>query len=349
MINSEFSNSARIYGAMELTGNQNLYIVYSCSDIYGNYGVYFMKDTSIMYTKLTYPMFLSDTTKQDFSPSITSSHFGDSCLILSIDVLANKFLLKRSFDSGDNWEKDIFYTGIDYDTISEISVSNIRYGNGLTYITAQTIWKGEIRSDVDGSGKGIAYTLGFSQSYDFGSNWSGFKGIFNGDIWPEIPSINGDTFLYLLDTTDNSANDPIVVKAFLDDNDGIWKNQFGQILGDGFGTWWYWWDAQYYPEENSMFYIVPVADLFVDYYLNNDNDLSTFIHQGRSLIFGMKDDQSENFKYVYIDLHDKNILNSYGSTLTNRGYCYSANLTYDPYTKEIYIVYLDYLTSKTSV
>ncbi|MEO0289036.1 MAG: hypothetical protein ABIN00_05325 [candidate division WOR-3 bacterium] len=349
LIPSTFLNSTRIYGEMDLTGNQNLFIVYSCSNSDGDYGVYFMKDTSIMYTKLTTPVFLSDTTKSDFSPSIASNDTGDSCLILSFDVFANKFLLKRSFDFGVNWEQDISYTGLDYDTISELSVSNIRYGSGLIYITSQVSWKGEIRSDVDGSGKGTAYSLAFSQSYDFGLNWNGFKGVFNGEIWPEISSINGDTLLYLLDTTDNSANDPVVVKAFLDENDGIWKNQFGQILGDGFGTWWYWWDAQYYPEENRMFYVLPVADLFVDYYLNSDNDLSTFIHQGKSLIFGMKDDTSENFKYVYVDLHDKNILNSYGSTPTNRGYCYSANLTYDPYTKEIYVVYLDYLTSKTSV
>ncbi|MEO0233976.1 MAG: hypothetical protein ABIN39_06290 [candidate division WOR-3 bacterium] len=349
LINSDFSNSTRIYGEMELTGNQDLYIVYSCADIYGNYGVYFMKDTSIMYTKLTYPMFLSDTTKYDFSPSITSNHLGDSCLILSLDVLENKFLLKRSFDSGVNWEQDISYTGLDYDTISEISVFNIRYGNGLTYITTQTSWKNEIRSDLVGSGKGTSFSFAFSQSDDFGFNWNGFNGVFNGDIWPEISSINGDTILYFLDTTNNSSNDPVVVKAFLDENEGNWKNQFGDTLAFGFGTWWYWWDAQYYPEENRIFYALPVADLFVDYYLNNDNDLSTFIHQGRSLIFGMKDDTSKNFKYVYVDLHDKNILDSTGLTPTNRGYCYSANLTYDPYTEEIYVVYLDYLTSKTSV
>lgn len=349
LIPSDFLNSTRIYGEMHLTGNETLYIVYSCANSDNDYGVYFMKDTSIVNTGLTTPVFLSDTSKLDFFPSITSNLMGDSCIVLSLGDTTKKFLLKRSFDFGNSWEKDISYSGLYYDTLFDISTYNVRYGNGMIYLTTQVTWKGEKRSDLAASGTGTAYSLAFSRSDDFGLNWNGFDGVFNGNIWPEISSINGDTILYLLDTTDNSLNDPVVVKAFLDENDGNWKNQFGEILGDGFGTWWYWWDAQYYPEENKMFYVVPYRDLFIDYYLNSDNDLSTFIWQGNSLIFGMKDDSLESFKYVYVDLHDKNILDSNGTTSTNRGNCYSANLTYDPYTKEIYVVYLDYVTTETSV
>jgi len=206
---------------------------------------------------------------------------------------------------------------------------------------------GELRSDISGiDNNGITITNTWSE--DGGATYDIYqRPLFGSEFWTDIPTINGDTFIYYIDTdTANNSIDSIPVKAYLGTTGasaGLWADEEGIVDdgGYGFGTWWYWWDAEYYPELSAQLYIIPMADLFVDYYVEN-NRLYTYPWQGQSFLFGMKTDLETEFTFDYIDIHDGNVLNVLGSTPTWNGNAYSANLAFDRRDKVVYIVYLDY-------
>ncbi|MCK4524110.1 T9SS type A sorting domain-containing protein, partial [candidate division WOR-3 bacterium] len=122
---------------------------------------------------------------------------------------------------------------------------------------------------------------------------------------------------------------------------GGWTDELGNNLADGFGTWWYWWDAEYY--DGVLYIVMPIAELYFDYY-DSGTKLYTFPWSGQSLAYGYMDIAGGDsiFTWHIKDIHDGNILDTLGTTATWRGNPYSANLAYYDATT-MYIVYNDYV------
>lgn len=299
----------------------------------------------------TSPILVTDTANYAaYMPSIAVNPDGDKCVMIAYDV-AGGFGTNYSTDYGITWGTYNFPATLNTDTLWGIDVSCVRWGNGDdVHGVFGMVWKDETRSDIIASGPGSAIVPGYSKTSDYGVTWDGFYGLFEGNIWPNINTLNGDTVVYNLDTTANATNDAFPVKAYLDTTGG-WTDELGNALGDGFGTWWYWWDAEHYVRgiNGVMAYVIPLNDLFVDYY-DNGGDLYTFIWQGQSFVFGYKFDGETDFNYVdYFDIHDAAVLDTLGTTATWRGNAYSANLCYDEATDNMYIVYLDYVDTATGI
>ncbi|MEO0237563.1 MAG: T9SS type A sorting domain-containing protein [candidate division WOR-3 bacterium] len=290
------------------------------------------------------PILVTDTANYlAYMPSIAVNPDGDKVVMIAYDAMGG-FGSNYSTDYGATWGTYDWPATLNNDTLWDIDVSAIRWGNNNdVHGIFGMVWKDETRSDILASGPGSAIVPGYAKTTDLGVTWDAFYGLFDGNIWPNINTLNGDTVIYNLDTTANTTNDAFAVKAYLDTATGGWTDELGQPLGDGFGTWWYWWDAEFYPERGTgvMAYVVPLNDLFIDYY--EEGDLYTFIWQGQSILFGYKFDGETNFRYDYIDIHDGDVLDNTGTTATWRGNAYSANLCYDEATDNMYIVYLDYV------
>ena len=299
----------------------------------------------------TSPILVTDTANYAaYMPSIAVNPDGDKCVMIAYDV-AGGFGTNYSTDYGITWGTYNFPATLNTDTLWGIDVSCVRWGNGDdVHGVFGMVWKDEKRSDIIASGAGSAIIPGYAYTTDLGTTWNAYTGLFAGNIWPNINTLNGDTVIYNLDTLKNGTNDAFPVKAFLDTVSGGWINELGNTLADGFGTWWYWWDAEHYERKATgvMAYVVPLADLFVDYY-ENGGDLYTFIWQGQSFVFGYKFDGETDFRYDYINIHDANVLDTTGVTATWRGNAYSANLCYDPSNENMYIIYNDYVDTSTGV
>ncbi|MDI6700621.1 MAG: T9SS type A sorting domain-containing protein [bacterium] len=298
----------------------------------------------------TSPTLVTDTANYlAYMPSIAVNPDGDKCVMIAYDV-AGGFGSNYSIDYGATWGTYDWPADLNTDTLWGIDVSCVRWGNGDdVHAIFGMVWKDETRSDILASGPGSAIVPGYAYTTDLGATWNAYTGLFEGNIWPNVNTLNGDTVIYNLDTTANATNDAFPVKAYLDATTGGWTDELGTALGDGFGTWWYWWDAEYYTRGTNgvMAYVVPLNDLFVDYYENGD--LYTFVWQGQSFVFGYKFDGETDFRYDYIDIHDADVLDETGATATWRGNAYSANLCYDQATDNMYIVYLDYVDTATGI
>lgn len=303
----------------------------------------------------TSPLLVTDTVNYAaYMPSIAVSPDGSKMVMIAYDLMGG-FGSNYSLDYGATWGTYNFPATLN-DTLKlqGIDVSCVRWGNGDdVHGVFGMVWKDETRSDILGSGTGTGIIPGYALTKDFGVTWDAYTGLFAGSNWPNVNTINGDTITYLLDTTANSTNDPITVKAYLNTTTGLWADELGNIDAGsyGFGTWWYWWDAEYYTRNGRgvMVYAVPLADLFVDYYTDTDNDLYTFIWQGQSIMFGYKFDDETDFHTNYINVHDGTILDTLGTSATWNGNAFSANLCYDQVTDNMYIIYNDYYDTSTGI
>ncbi|MGE3062102.1 MAG: T9SS type A sorting domain-containing protein [bacterium] len=293
----------------------------------------------------TSPLLVTDTANfAAYMPTISVNAAGDKVCMLAYDAVGG---------IGSNYSTDYGATWSTYDLPAELNdsiwgpdVCASRWGQGdVVHAIVGMSWYDEVRYDI--AGASAAFYEGYSKSIDGGATWSVPIGIYNGERRTNIPSINGDTFTYYIDTIDNEAVDSTAVLAYLDEATGYWADDQGIIDGGafGFGTWWYWWDAEYFAEEDRFFYAIPMADLFIDYYVSGD--LYTYQWQGQSILFGFKDDADAEFTYDYIDIHDAAIIDTLGASATWRGNAYSASVTYDKADGSIYIIYNDYVDTTT--
>ncbi len=299
------------------------------------------------------PLLVTDTANYlAYMPSIAVSPDGSKMVMIAYDATGG-FGTNYSTDYGATWGTYNLPATLNTTTLAGPDVSCIRWGNGDdVHGIFGMIWANEKRKDIINYQGAII--PGYALTQDLGATWNAYTGLFAGSNWPNINTINGDTFVYLLDTTNNSTYDPINVNAYLDTATGLWADNLGQInaASYGFGTWWYWWDAEYYTRNGKgvMVYAIPVTDLFVDYYTDTtDRDLRTFVWQGQSIMFGYKFDGETDFHTNYIDIHDSAVIDTLGRTATWRGNDYSANLCYDEATDNMYIVYNDYVDTSTGV
>jgi len=296
----------------------------------------------------TTPILISDTADYAaYMPTVAVNGDGDKVSVIAYDLTGG---------IGSNYSGDYGYTWNVYnipssigDSVLQSDVSCARWGAGDTvYALLGMSWQNELRKDIIGAEK--ASFNGLSVSTDAGASWSAPTGLFYNSKRPNIRSVNGDTFTYYMDTLKgNGRADSIPVKCYLNESTGLWADERGSIDSDecGFGTWWYWWDAEYFEENSTLFYAIPVADLFFDYYIQPGGDLYTFPFHGQSLLFGFKNDSSSQFIYDYIDLHDGEILDSTGRSSTWRGNLFSTNIVYDRNTGAVYIIYQDYVDTAT--
>lgn len=301
----------------------------------------------------TSPLLISDTLNYSaYMPSIAVNDAGDKVAFMAYDAF---------YGIGSNYSSDYGATWNSYsiphalnDSVANQDVCALRWGDGdEVHAIVGMSWFNENRYDIAGSEE--AFFEGYSSSSDGGQSWSDLKNLYFGDKRPSIPSINGDTFIYYVDTIKGNGHaDSTAVKAYFNSSSGYWDSSDGKIDGEywGFGTWWYWWDAEYYNENGILFYAIPMADVCVDYYIKPGGDLFTFPWQAQSIIFGFKRSYDEEFIYDYVDVHDSVIIDTTGRSATWRGNCFSANVSFDRTDGTVYIIYLDYddtLTGNSSV
>ncbi|MDD3802777.1 MAG: T9SS type A sorting domain-containing protein [bacterium] len=347
---SSASPLLRCYSEITASSGDYPYVVmnYRTNDYIG---VWFTRDSlGAGQSGWSQPSLISDTIlSEGYLPSIAVNRIGDKVAFLSRDM-TNGFGSNYSTDYGLYWHEYGLQNELNTDTVKYADISCIRFGkNDTVFGFFGMTWKGEKRSDVNASGVGTAILNGYSYSTDGGASWSiSQTPMCSPDLLPDIPSINGDTFYYYLDTIKgNFIADSLRVAAYLDTITGFWKNSLGEYIGDEFGTWWYWWDAQYFGVNGSVCMAVPISELFVDYYVGTSGDLYTFIWQGQSILFYLKDDINNKWEMFHFDVHDGDILDSTGKTATWKGNPYSANITYSPADDSYYIIYLDYADTAT--
>ncbi len=292
----------------------------------------------------TPPILITDTANYAaYMPTIAVNNAGDKVTVIAYDATGG-IGSNYSTDYGMTWHTYNLPTSLN-DSIWGPDVCAARWGSGDdVHAIIGMSWYDEMRYDI--AGASAAFFEGYSMSTNGGQTWSVVKGLYNGDGRPAIPSINGDTFTYYIDNLPgNGVANYSPVKAYLDQGTGYWADSKGDIDNGyyGFGTWWYWWDEEYYEESHTLFYAIPMADLFVDYYVQPGGDLYTFPWQGQSIIFGFKRDADAEFTYDYIDVHDSIILNTSGNSATWRGNLFSANISYDVSDGTVYIIYQDYV------
>ena len=292
----------------------------------------------------TSPLLVTDTASYAaYMPTAAVNSLGDKVAMIAYDAVGG-IGSNFSTDYGATWGTYGLPTPLN-DSIWGPDVCAARWGAGDdVHAIIGMSWYDEVRYDI--AGASAAFFEGYSKSTDAGANWSVPIGIFNGERRTNIPSISGDTFTYYLDTImGNGTADSAVVKCYLDEATGYWADELGVIDGGafGFGTWWYWWDAEYITEINTFFYAIPMVDMWHDYYIEPSGDLYTFSWQGQSILFGFKADADAEFTYDYIDLHDAAVLDSTGNTATWRGNLFSANVSYDKNDGTVYIIYQDYV------
>ncbi|MGE3063841.1 MAG: T9SS type A sorting domain-containing protein [bacterium] len=332
------------YCEIAVSNGQFPYVVADNSDTNFS-GVWFTTDqVGAGSGSWTTPILITDTVNYAaYIPSVAVNKAGDKVSVIASD-LTGEFGSNYSSDYGNTWNiyNNPFSIG---DSILKNDLACARWGTGDTiYAIVGMSWQNEVRKDIANTDK--AFYNGFSMSTDAGASWSAPTGLFYGSKRPNIHSVNGDTITYYTDTLKgNGKADSIPVKCYLDESTGLWADERESIDSKewGFGTWWYWWDAEYFTENHTLFYAIPMADLFFDYYIQPGGDLYTFPWQGRSLLFGFKNDSSSQFIYDYIDLHDGEIFDSMGRSSTWRGNLFSANIVFDRNSEDVYIIYQDYV------
>ncbi|MDD3803746.1 MAG: sialidase family protein, partial [bacterium] len=292
----------------------------------------------------TSPLLVTDTANYAaYMPTIAVNGAGDKVAMLAYDAVGG-IGSSYSVDYGATWSTYDLPANLN-DSIWGPDVTAARWGqNNDVHAIVGMSWYDEVRYDI--AGASAAFYQGYSKSTDGGATWSVPIGLYNGERRTNIPSISGDTFEYYLDTiAGNATADSAVVKCYVDEATGYWADELGVIDAGafGFGTWWYWWDAEYFAEEGAFFYAIPIADMWHDYFVQPSGDLWTFSWQGQSILFGFKNDADANFTYDYIDLHDADVLDTTGATATWRGNLFSANVTYDKTDGTIYVIYQDYV------
>ena len=296
----------------------------------------------------TSPLLVTDTANYAaYMPTVAVNPAGDKVCMLAYDAVGG---------IGSNYSTDYGTTWGTYDLPASLNdslwgpdVTVARWGvaDDVHAIIGMS-WYDEVRYDI--AGASAAFYQGYSKSTDGGATWSIPTGIYAGERRPSMGHLRGDTFNYFLDTIPgNGVADTALIKCYFEDTTGFWADETGVVdAGDangpyGFGTWWYWWDAEYYPELNTFFYAIPMADLFTDYYVDAGGDLYTFVWQAQSMVFGYKGDLETDFSYLYMDIHDADVVDTLGSTVTWRGNAFSANLAYDDVNGCMYIIYSDYV------
>lgn len=298
-------------------------------------------------------------------PSIAVNYDGSKVIITASDA-SNGIGINTSSDYGSTWGTyhvpDEFKgddPGTDILTIG--SAKPIWYKGDTLIVFIEAVFNEDsIRSDILGSGPGTATGFGYSISTDAGTTFSPVTMLFDGHALPDIPSINGDTVVFYMDTIPNGSPDSIEFHAYLDPATGLWTDDYDGSIGggNGFGSWWYWWDAEIYGYK--VYAALPFADLFIDYYI--DGDLYTFPWQGQSLVFAEIqihpagiEEESENKSinatsattlWFYKDIHDGNILDTLGNTETWLGNMFSANVSITP-NGYVYVIYNDYFDTST--
>ncbi len=191
-------------------------------------------------------------------------------------------------------------------------------------------------------------TFGLSKSTDAGVSYGPITPIFNGNWWPEVPSISGDTMYYIIDTIANGVPDTLIVKAWIDKALGYWVDDQGILDARGYapGSWWHYWDFEY--SDGFLMACLPYSDVTIDYVI--DGDLHTFIDNWNSIMFGHMDVGSgeTEFSWNYLDLHSP-VLDTLGTVATWRGISPASQICYDNRNGDMYIIYADYYDTATGV
>ncbi len=189
-------------------------------------------------------------------------------------------------------------------------------------------------------------TFGLSKSTDAGVSYGAIAPIFNGNWWPEVPSISGDTMYYIIDTIANGMPDTLIVKAWVDKALGYWVDDQGILDAKGYyqGSWWHFWDFEY--SDGMLMASLPYYDVTIDYVV--DGDIYTFIDNWTSIMFGRMDVGSGETEFIwnYLDLHTP-VLDTFGNIGTFRGVAFSTQLCYDNRNGDMYIVYMDLYDTTT--
>lgn len=315
----------------------------------------------------TTPVLVTDTINAfGYMPSIAASPTGEKIGIMAYDPTGGAGT-NYSADYGVSWGTYGFDANLNGEEMWGIDVSAARWGAGDDiHAIVGMVWADEPRSDIAGTGANTAFFHSYSKSADGGATWSTPIPLFSTSIRPAVRGMDGLTLTYYIDTIlvdsffvdtlgdttyfMNTSCDSTLVTAHYDAATGCWADNYGLVDASayGFGTWWYWWDAEYYSEKSTFYYAIPMADLFVDYYENAGENLGTFVWQGQSIMFGYKADTETGFTYKYIDIHDA-VVDADGASATWRGNAYSANLAYDATNDIMYIVYNDYVDTATEM
>lgn len=313
------------------------------------HGVWFTKDNSPGSNTWSSPHLISDTVNYlAYTPSISADDDGSQVSMLAADGYGI-YGLNISSDYGASWNGYSIDANLNANSdIHQINMAKTMWLNGDTIIglfTARYL-EDTIRQDINNVSH--AMSVGYSFSYDGGASWDTIRPLYDNDFMPDIPSLNGDTMVYYIDTLDNNTVDSLPVKAFLDTATGLWADEIGNIdtMSLGFGTWWYWWNAEYY--DNIVHAAIPYTELYIDYHIEN-NKLYSFPWQGNAIMYIQIDPSATDslITYYHIDVHDDSIIDTLGNTLTYMGSPYSCNIAFDEHHVPS-IIYLDYLQSNYS-
>ena len=289
------------------------------------------------------PALISDTVgAYAYMPTVAVNADGSKIAYLAYDA-AWGYGYNYSTDYGSSWGT---YNCTDADLMYEtdwVDVSALAWGVGddVHGFLGAVFNEDSLRSDIAGSGPFYCVTIGYTVSHDAGADYDTIRPLFNGHSLPQRASMNGDIVTYFIDTLDNGAADYEPVNAFLDTATGGWTNDLGESLGDGFGTWWYWWNANFF--DGVAYIAMPIEELFIDYF-DSGTKLHTWPWQGQSIMCGRMDvtGGETEFTWFIADVHDDEVLDSNWTTATWRGNAYSTTLVYDDATT-MYIIYLDYV------
>ncbi|MCK4524684.1 hypothetical protein KAU15_07135, partial [candidate division WOR-3 bacterium] len=289
------------------------------------------------------PALISDTVSNyAYMCAVTVNNDGSKIAYLAYDAIG-AYGINNSTDYGSTWTGYSTPASLLVD-LWGVDVSTLAWGAGdeVHAFLGGTHAEDSLRSDIAASGPGWAVTVMYSVSADAGVTYDTISRIFGGHSLPQRASMNGDIVTYFIDTLDNGVADYEPVDAFLDVTTGGWTNDLGEVLGDGFGTWWYWWSADFF--DGVAYIAMPIEELWIDYFVPTDSSkLYTFPWQGQSIMCGRMDVATETeFTWFIADVHDDEVLDSLWTTATWRGNAYSANLVYDDATT-MYIIYLDYV------
>ncbi len=295
----------------------------------------------------TTPALISDTVNWlAYMPSVTVNADGSKIAYVAYDGYG-AYGRNYSSDYGSTWGTYDYDEDMIYD-MDGVDVSKVVWGAGdMVYgFLGGTFAEDYQRSDIAASGPDWCISVGLSVSSDGGADYDTIQPLFGGHSLPQRATMNGDPVTYYIDTLDNGVVDMEPVSAFLDTVTGGWTDDLGNSLADGFGSWWYWWDAEYY--NGALYAAIPMADMFFDYY-DSGTALYTFPWAGQSIMLGRMDitGGDTEFTWVVADVHDDVILDTFGNTATWRGNAYSANLVFDG--TDVYVVYVDYPDTATGI
>lgn len=340
--------SSSMYNSFTMDNNYCWYALMnanngSSSDIWYTYGDYnFWYPSRAILDSISQP--------QLFNASITGNFSGSNLAIVGLD--SNGYIgTCTSSDYGITWDSVTVDSSIS-ELMSDIQVikpifytqgqSGIEKGIGdVIAFFGGTFYEDSTKMGISCTAKGLVTSVGYAFSSDGGSTYSDIKPLFDGHSLPDIPEINGDTFIFYIDTVDNNLPNYDAFHAYIDPVTGEWTDDFdGTVFDDcGFGSWWYWWNAEV--SKGVVYIAIPYAECFVDYY-DNGGDVYTFPWQGQSIMFGAMNWAAGDtvFNWHHIDVHDPLIQDTTGRTYTHEGYPFNANIvTFDD--NDAFIVFGD--------